>query len=68
MRESDEPEDAPLLAGGGGQPDGPLMLAPEQGDIGEGVESIDYREPPTVVQEYFEGIVGDGFRTLVIAV
>jgi len=39
--EGDEPEDAPLLAGGGSQPDGPLMLALEQSDIGEDVEGVD---------------------------
>src|SRR5260370_15080727 len=67
VREGDEPKDAPLLVGGSGQPDGPLVLAPEQGDIGKDVESVDDREAPSVVLEYFEGVVGDGFRSLVVA-
>src|SRR5580693_2072954 len=65
--EGDEPEDAPLLAGGGSQPDGPLMLAPEQGDLSEDVEGVDDCGAPSAVEEYFEGVVGEGFCPVVVA-
>src|SRR4029077_11722731 len=65
--EGDEPEDAPLLAGGGGQPDGPLMLALEQGDLSEDVEGVDDCGAPSAVEEYFEGVVGEGFCPVVVA-
>ena len=66
-REGDEPKDAPLLAGGSAQPDGPLMLAPEQGDLSQDVEGVDGCGTPSMVHEYFEGVVGDGFCPVVVA-
>src|SRR5260370_27137906 len=65
--EGDEPEDAPLLAGGGGQSDGPLMLAPEQGDLSEDVEGVDDCGAPSAVEQYFEGVVGEAFCPVVVA-
>src|SRR5258708_12715022 len=43
------------------------MLAPEQGDLSEDVEGVDDCGTPSAVEEYFEGVVGEGFCPVVVA-
>src|SRR5271169_399721 len=65
-REGYEPEDAPLLVSGSAQSDGPLMLAPEQGDLSDHIEGVDNPRTPPVVHEHLECVVGDGLSPLVV--
>src|ERR1035438_3849412 len=67
VREGREPEVAPLRMGGRTQPDGPVMLAPEQGRLSQDVEGVDDCETPSVVHEYVEGVVDDGLCPVVVA-
>ena len=65
-REGQEPEDAPLLASRGNEPGGPLMLAPEQSDIGEDVEGVDDCGTPSAVHEYLERVLSEGLCPLIV--
>ena len=55
------------LLGGSDQPDGALMLAREQGDLSDHIEGVDDPGTPSIVHEYLERVVGDGFCPLVVA-
>src|SRR5216684_2923396 len=43
------------------------MLAPEQGDLSEDVEGVDDCGARSAVEQYFEGVVGEGFCPVVVA-